>query len=191
METKEKIIRTATNLFKERGIKLTAIDSICHENKISKKTFYQYFKDKEALVNLVYEETFKQYYFIIKNINLDSNNSIESTLQISEALFEFFENFDEKMVTDISILYPFIWKKYLFNNEVLIHELLLPNIKAGVEKGYYKTHLNKFSTGIFWLNLILMSKKIESSQMNNLGKLFFLKGLLTEKGMKEYFNFVQ
>jgi hypothetical protein len=185
MEIKKEIIITATHLFKKQGIKLTSIDNICIENKILKKTFYRYFKDKEILVNYIYEQTFRNCYLIIKNINESSKNSIESTFRIFDVLFEFYETWDDKTVSDISTLYPFIWKKYLFNNEVLIKELLVPNLKKGCEQGYYKKHSNEFSTGVFWLNHILKSRKIESCEMN---KSFFIKGLLTEKGINDYFQ---
>lgn len=191
MEERLQIAKTAIKYFKEKGIKATTVESICKRNKISKKTFFLYFKDKELLVNFIYEQTFRNYYLAIKNINQSSKNSIESTFHIYDVLYDFYETWNDKTVSDISTLYPFIWKKYLLNNQVLIKELLLPNIERGIEQGYYKTHSNEFSTGVFWLDQILKSRKIESSEMNNSGKLFFITGLLTEKGMKEYFKLLQ
>ena len=43
-EVKENIIKIALNQFNQIGIRNVSIDDVCAELRISKKTFYQYFK---------------------------------------------------------------------------------------------------------------------------------------------------
>ncbi|MDR0812125.1 MAG: TetR/AcrR family transcriptional regulator, partial [Paludibacter sp.] len=47
MELREKILNTSTAMFCEYGLKRVSIDDICNELRISKKTFYSIFKQKE------------------------------------------------------------------------------------------------------------------------------------------------
>jgi len=56
--TEEVILQKSLDLFIEFGIRNVSIDTICNELRISKKTFYSYFKQKEELVDaiLTYEE---------------------------------------------------------------------------------------------------------------------------------------
>lgn len=49
-ETRTQILRVAHELFHERGFEATTIDDICSALPISKRTFFRYFPDKEALV---------------------------------------------------------------------------------------------------------------------------------------------
>lgn len=49
-ETRSRILRVAHALFHEKGFEATTIDEICTEVPISKRTFFRYFPDKEALV---------------------------------------------------------------------------------------------------------------------------------------------
>lgn len=52
-ETKAKIIRTAADLFHERGVGATSPDDIIEASKTGKGQFYHYFKSKEGLVHEV------------------------------------------------------------------------------------------------------------------------------------------
>ena len=51
--TKDKIIRTAADLFHERGVGTTSPDDIIEASKTGKGQFYHYFKSKEGLVHEV------------------------------------------------------------------------------------------------------------------------------------------
>jgi AcrR family transcriptional regulator len=60
METKSKkyvaLLDTAKALFFKHGIKRVTIGEICEKSKVSKVTFYKYFKDKNDLVKTIREE---------------------------------------------------------------------------------------------------------------------------------------
>ena len=49
METKERIIQEARNLFLRLGIRSVSMDDIATQLGISKKTVYQHFQDKDEL----------------------------------------------------------------------------------------------------------------------------------------------
>lgn len=50
---KEAIVNTARQMFEQYGLRSVSIDNVCKELGISKKTFYNYFEQKELLVNEV------------------------------------------------------------------------------------------------------------------------------------------
>jgi TetR/AcrR family transcriptional regulator, transcriptional repressor for nem operon len=58
-ETKAKIIRTAADLFHERGVGATSPDDIIEASKTGKGQFYHYFKSKEGLVHEVLQSYLK------------------------------------------------------------------------------------------------------------------------------------
>jgi len=51
MITKEIIIKTATQLFVENGVKTITIDKIVKELRTSKRTVYNHFKNKTELLS--------------------------------------------------------------------------------------------------------------------------------------------
>ena len=61
MEAQEKILKTSLELFFKYGIKRVTMDDIAKELGMSKKTIYQFYKEKDDLVNQLCEiEMLKQ-----------------------------------------------------------------------------------------------------------------------------------
>ncbi|WP_422354444.1 TetR/AcrR family transcriptional regulator [Roseivirga pacifica] len=56
MELRDKIIEHTGNLMIQFGIRTVTMDDISRDLGISKKTIYQYFKDKKDLVNSIVRE---------------------------------------------------------------------------------------------------------------------------------------
>lgn len=67
---KQEILKTATNAFVKKGIRSVSVDDICDDLRIYKKTFYSYYRQKEALVMAVME-TFtthhQEYHCMLQN----------------------------------------------------------------------------------------------------------------------------
>lgn len=57
MLVEEKIINQTIQLFQAKGLKFT-LDELASELSISKKTIYQYFPSKEAILNEVVDDGF-------------------------------------------------------------------------------------------------------------------------------------
>lgn len=59
-ETKQKIINTAMNLFKQYGFDATTMEQIANEVDIAKGTLYNYFPVKEAILNEFIQRSFQE-----------------------------------------------------------------------------------------------------------------------------------
>ena len=59
-KTKREYLEKATQLFKHYGIRSITMDEIAAQLGISKKTIYQFFTDKDAMVEAVVNEEMKQ-----------------------------------------------------------------------------------------------------------------------------------
>lgn len=53
------ILRTSLDLFRTYGIKRITVEEICREAKVSKMTFYKFFKNKADLVDQVWSKEFE------------------------------------------------------------------------------------------------------------------------------------
>ena len=56
MENKDRILEKAHDLFMQYGIRSITMDEIAAQLGISKKTIYQFFTDKDAMVEAVVNE---------------------------------------------------------------------------------------------------------------------------------------
>ena len=82
-ETKAKILRTAADLFHERGVGATSPDDIIAASKTGKGQFYHYFKSKERLVH----EVLQSYLGAIKSGTSSINYEISSWRDLESWFF--------------------------------------------------------------------------------------------------------
>jgi len=59
-ETRQKIVNTAMQLFKEQGVDMTTMEQIAKEVDIAKGTLYNYFPVKEAIINEYIQQSFRE-----------------------------------------------------------------------------------------------------------------------------------
>lgn len=59
-ETKQRIITTTINLFKEQGVDATTMEQIAREVDIAKGTLYNYFPVKEAIISEYIQRSFQE-----------------------------------------------------------------------------------------------------------------------------------
>src|SRR4029078_5758418 len=84
MEPKERILVKSHELFNRYGIRSVSMDDIAAQLGMSKKTLYQYYTDKDELVNAVFD--------IILSVN--KNNCTECIKKGETAIHELFLSFD-------------------------------------------------------------------------------------------------
>src|SRR3982074_1681456 len=76
MEVKERILTKADELFMQYGIRSVSMDDIATQLGISKKTIYQYFADKDELVDAVVESDVKEMQLDCINCNEEAQDAI-------------------------------------------------------------------------------------------------------------------
>ncbi|MBZ0243218.1 MAG: TetR/AcrR family transcriptional regulator, partial [Bacteroidales bacterium] len=70
MDSKEKeIIARAAEIFSRYGIKSITMDELARQMSVSKKTLYQYFTDKNELVEKVLDSIMAQKQCLMNNID--------------------------------------------------------------------------------------------------------------------------
>ena len=84
MDNREKIIVKADELFRLYGIKSVTMDEIARELGISKKTIYQFFKDKDEVVQEATKYLLECDYREYETIHQQASNSIEELFLISK-----------------------------------------------------------------------------------------------------------
>jgi AcrR family transcriptional regulator len=185
---------TASVLFAENGIKKTSIDIICHRCGISKKTFYQYFLDKETIVN-----------DIVKIALLNTENHIDTlksmTPDAPTELISFF-NFMQSNVTvftpifinDLVKFYPKVNNLILESKNKKFLPFFTQNVKQGIFEGYYRKSLDADITAALYFRqldyaledeIIILSEKSKFlSYINS----FFLHGIVNRTGAEILFS---
>jgi AcrR family transcriptional regulator len=152
------IIHTATRLFEQFGIRSVSIDNVCNELRISKKTFYVHFSQKEDLVasvldyqeNVVHEKFSKL---------LKDKNAIESLIIIIKEIKKSVETESQSMCFDLQKYYPKIHEKHELKKLEAMKIGFEMNLHQGIAEGYYRSDLDVELTSLF--HSIQMKKTFE------------------------------
>lgn len=142
MESQQEIIvSTANRLFEQFGIRSVSIDNVCTELRISKKTFYTYFPQKEDLVDavLTYQRTIEYEKF---GKLFKGKNAIESLILIIKEIKKSAEHESQAMCYDVEKYYPKIHEKYENLKKQGIRIGFEMNLKQGIVEGYYRDDLD-------------------------------------------------
>jgi AcrR family transcriptional regulator len=142
VEIKTRIISGARELFFRYGVKSITMDEVAKNLGISKKTIYQFFKDKNELVYVVARDHMAETEGIMKKINEVATDPIDEVLKISQALRGIMQNMNPSLLFEIQKHHPKAWKAFTDHKEECIHSSLTQNLKSGIEKGLYRNEID-------------------------------------------------
>lgn len=138
---KHNITQAASKLFHRSGVRNISIDEVCSELRISKKTFYQHFQQKEDLIGAVIEEN-KQQHFEKFEKNIKNKNAIDSLIFIIKELKKNSDCEPHQLWFDIQKYYPKVFEKYEKMKLEAIRIGFEQNLIQGIDEGYYRKDLD-------------------------------------------------
>lgn len=193
MEPKQKILAEAEALFMKYGFKSITMDDIARELGISKKTLYQYFEDKNDLVNQAIEN----------HIHCDKQNCckiLEENFDPIEFLFEMSKSITDKhrkvnvaVLFDLKKYFKPAWDKMENFKSVFINEQMLANIINGKELGLYRDDINTELAAKLYVHSVEFMMRPELYQEISTDFFYIhqeiikyhLRAICTEKGLKK------
>jgi AcrR family transcriptional regulator len=193
MDTKERIIAQTYDLFMRYGIRSVSMDDIAYHLGISKKTIYQFYADKDALVEGVLDIEIKKNHDDCENHKRIKENSIHEIFLSMDAMQEMFKHLNPTIVHDIQKYHPKCFKKLHLHKQDFFYNIIKENLETGIQEGLYrpeididvlaKFHLESifitFNTDVFPVTKYNLTK-ISQAILEN-----FLYGIATIKGIKK------
>lgn len=154
-EIKDKILTEAELLFMRYGFKSITMDDVARELGVSKKTLYQFFSDKNDLVNQCVEhylETMNTMCCsVVENKDLDA---ISVMLQISEQMNAMIRQINPSSMFDLKKYFKPAWDKLEADRRSFIKRVIQDNILLGVKKGLYRKDLNAETVSRIYIYLV-------------------------------------
>ena len=187
---KQRIIEEASKLFGRSGVKNITMDDLARHLGISKRTIYEKFKDKEALLIACIDSFHAESQEFSKKVFLEADNVAEAILAMLRKDAERASQRKFNMIDDIRKYYPQVFLKHL----ALFHKDKYNDfeqiLKRGIKEGVFRENLNtEIIVYVFCRhadnaqNDDFLSKFSLSDVFENLG-LTFLRGICTAKGLE-------
>ena len=129
MEMKDRIQQKANDLFRRYGVKSITMDEIAAQLGASKKTIYQYFSDKDELVEAVVSHTID---FVQQTCDENRNSSkdaIHELFQAMDFLQQIFSGMNPAMMYDLERFHPQSYRIFLDHKNKYLFEVIKANLK--------------------------------------------------------------
>lgn len=139
----QEILDKAIQMFERIGIRSVSMDDLAQELHMSKKTIYQYFKNKEELVvamlNRHIERDLNGYECICK---LENINAIDILLRVSHEVCLHLNQTNHKQVFELKKYYPEQFLHFWNAKRLTVHKNIKENIEQGIAQKLYRDDLN-------------------------------------------------
>jgi TetR/AcrR family transcriptional regulator, cholesterol catabolism regulator len=193
-QLKARILEKSQELFFRYGIKAVTMDEIARELGISKKTIYQHFSDKDAIVNECVKAHFEQERHDSEKMQAEAPDPIAEVVMGSEMMRQMLTNMNPSMFLDLKRYYPTAWQMFIDFKNGFILNIIRQNLLKGIDSGLYRTDLNVeilarlrneevemgFDPQVFPNNKF----NVLETQLSLLDH--FLRGIMTTEGLKLY-----
>ncbi len=202
MSQKDRILEGAEELFFKAGIRSVTMDEIARHLGMSKKTVYQYYKDKDDIVKALVSKKLDEDKCEMRNIAATSSNVLEEMINMMKCSEEFFSRVNPILIHDLQKYYPEAWQLFqAFKADVVISSMY-DILKRGIEQGYVRPEIDAkvlsrmrvwqvelgFDTTIFPVNEF-NTWKVQLQMLEH-----FIYGICTPKGHKiinQYKNIIE
>lgn len=193
-DKKQYILKNVGKLYLKFGIKSVTMDDVANEFGISKKTLYQYFKDKADLVTQVVEYYLKNPAFNLQTS--DSLNAIDHFFVLRERIIHILKYFNNNIEFDLKKQYPKLYRKVHKMKRERIFSSTIENLQEGIKSGLYRNDLDinvisKLQVGrmLFTLNPeneIFTESEISNIELFDKVTEYYMYSICTEKGINYF-----
>jgi len=142
MSQTERIILGAEELFLKAGIKSVTMDDVARHLGMSKKTIYQFFKDKNELVIGLVRKKIQEDEEQMEEILNKSTNVIEGMINMMKCSEEIFSRINPIVIHDLQKYHPDAWKQFQNFKSGVIVQTLEELLKKGIEQGYIRAEID-------------------------------------------------
>ncbi len=192
---KKDILKTSSELFCKYGLKSVSIDDICSGLGISKKTFYNYFKQKSDLILEVLESIHEQKHDIEQETKKIENDPAKNAIDRIMAIMQYFRSSKGKanhsFFYDLTKYYPKIHEEFSKKRQEETILYMTNEIAKGVAEGIYREELDIELTAHFltlqFQNIVnTLKKKTKFQSVFDFMVDVYIRIVANEKGLKYY-----
>lgn len=192
MEVRDRIVKKAHELFMRYGIRSVSMDEVASQLGMSKKTIYQFYTDKDSLVEDVIDIELYESECTCANHKAHSINAIDEIFMAMDMMQELLSRMNPNVIFDMEKYHPNAFKKYSEFKNKFLYAIIRQNLEKGKEEGLYRAEVNTEIMTRFRLasTFLVFNHELFPLGKHSLAAVIiettdnFLCGLATSKGQK-------
>ncbi len=193
METDQRIISKTHELFMRYGIRSVSMDDIAYHLGMSKKTIYQYFADKDALVDGVLDIELQRNYRQCEMHKLNKENAIHEIFMAIDDMQDMLKQLNTSIVHDIQKYHPKSFQKLNEHKQEFFYKIIKDNLECGIKEGLYRPEIQVDILAKFHIETIfvVMNGEVFPTSKYSLSKVSqevlenFLYGIASLEGIQK------
>lgn len=187
-ETLEKI----SKLFLTYGAKAVTMDDIAKSLRISKKTLYQKYQNKEILLEETLAYGIEKVLQKMKNLDEKIENAVERMFARDEDIEKMSETNNSIHLKQLIKYYPEIFNKHMVYFSERLSEILVHNIERGRKQGLYREDFDKQFYAKLYFHLAMSfdgspyfnTEGFSRREYQHKTLTFYMNAITTEEGKK-------
>lgn len=191
---KDTLTKSVAEIYKKYGIRSISMDDLAHQLSVSKKTIYQHFEDKNALVKEVASFIINEKLQAFTDVAGCTSNAIEELGITAKLIREHFSKLNPAFMFDLRKYFPDAWALFAQHEKDVVYHAVVDNLERGKKEGFFRPEINVSILAKIRFHQIHMSfdEQIFPSEDYDLAEVhlqmfdFFVHGILTEHGLKEF-----
>jgi AcrR family transcriptional regulator len=186
----ERILLKARDLMLQSGLRQVTMDDLAQELGISKKTIYQYYKDKDDLVKAVVNLELKNHEAICNKCELSAENAIHEMFLLMENMKAMTQTMNPNAMMELDKHFPSAFEIIKNHKDEFLFSLIKQNLMKGIEEGFYRNDLDIDIVSKFRLETVFIPFNLRIFPLDKFNSLevhtqlmeHFVYGLMTIKG---------
>jgi TetR/AcrR family transcriptional regulator, cholesterol catabolism regulator len=191
-DTAIRIKEKAHALFMQYGLRSVSMDDIATSLGISKKTIYQFYADKDTLVDEVISSTFEHDQSCCERDRAASENAVHEVFLAIEFIVEMFKTMNPSVLYDLQKFHSASYLRFVKHKDTFLYGMVSNNIRRGIVEELYRPELNVEVVARFRIESMMLpfNPEFKTKLKENIAvieeeiTLHYLFGLLTPKGYK-------
>ena len=139
--TAELIKQKSRHLFFKYGLKSVSMEDIAKDCGISKKTIYEFYKNKHAIVDSIIDELIQTHRQLFEKIRLNAENAIDEVLKQDAGVSHVCIGIRPSFLSELEDLFTDAWKK-LEHYKIDIHKGIVDNLERGKREALYMENID-------------------------------------------------
>ncbi|HRH61235.1 MAG TPA: TetR/AcrR family transcriptional regulator [Chitinophagaceae bacterium] len=133
------------------GFRSVTMDEIAAQSGVSKKTIYQYFADKDELVEAIMKAEIEFMQHECRVQMHDAENAVEEVMMDMRNMESVMESMNPQIVFDLEKFYPVTFEKFKKHKHTFLLDVIKKNLMRGIKEELYRPDINADITAKFRL----------------------------------------
>ncbi len=194
-----RILHKSRELMTKHGVKYVTMDDLASQLGISKKTIYQFYKDKDALVMAVVDLELEEQALKCQQTQNMAENAVHEMYMMLQDIQHMFKNMNPMTMNELAKYFPEAFARIQNHKDEFMHQIIKTNLIKGIEQGVYRKEIDPEILSIYRLetSFVPFNTALYPFSKFDIGKVTlqiienFIYGVMSIKGielMEKYKN---